>query len=75
MFETKKQYKKNLVEKLRRHQEGKLNDNYDVGFYNGLEVAISTILEKNPDIAYCIFKPEEEPKKDKGRTVYSGKLK
>lgn len=75
MFETKKQYKKKLVEKLRRYQEGKLNDNYDVGFYNGLEVAISTILEKDADIAYCTFKPEEEPKEEKGRTVYSGKLK
>lgn len=75
MFETKKQYKKELVEKLRRYQEGQLNDNYDVGFYNGLEVAISTILEKNPDIAYCTFRPEEEPKKKKGRTVYSGRLK
>lgn len=75
MFETKKQYKKKLVEKLRRYQEGKLMDNYDVGFYNGLEVAISTILEKDADIAYRISKPEEKPKKNKGRTVYSGKLK
>lgn len=75
MFETKKQYKDKLVEKLRRYQEGKLNDNYDVGFYNGLELAIATILEKEPNIAYRISKPEEEPKKKKGRTVYSGKLK
>lgn len=75
MFETKKQYKKKLVEKLRRYQEGNLKDNYDVGFYNGLELAISTILEKEPNIAFATYEPNEEPKKDKGRTVYSGKLK
>ena len=75
MFETKKQYKDKLVEKLRMYQEGNLKDNYDVGFYNGLEVAISTILEKNPDIVFATYEPDEEPKKEKGRTVYSGRIK
>lgn len=74
MFETKKQYKNKLVEKLRRYQEGNLKDNYDVGFYNGLELAISTILEKEPNIAFATYEPNES-KKEKGRTVYSGKLK
>lgn len=75
MFETKKQYKQKLVEKLRMYQEGQLHDKYDVGFYNGLEVAISTILEKNPDIVFATYEPNEEPKKEKGRTVYSGRIK
>lgn len=74
MFETKKQYKNKLVEKLRRYQDGRLNDNYDVGFYNGLEVAIATILEKEPNIVFATYEPNES-KKEKGRTVYSGKLK
>lgn len=74
MFETKKQYKKELVEKLRRYQEGNLKDNYDVGFYNGLELAIATILEKEPNIVFATYEPNES-KKEKGRTVYSGKLK
>lgn len=75
MFETKKQYKKKLVEKLRRYQEGKLNDNYDVGFYNGLEVAIATIEKRNPNIVIGRFEEEQKQEKPKGRTVYSGKLK
>ena len=74
MFETKKQYKDKLVEKLRRYQEGNLKDNYDVGFYNGLELAIATILEKEPNIVFATYEPNE-PIREKGRTVYSGKLK
>ena len=73
MFENK--YKKKLVEKLKSYQAGTLNDNYDVGFYNGLEVAIATIEKRNPNIVIAQFEEEQKQEKPKGRTLYSGKLK
>ena len=74
MFE--KGYKKKLVEQLKSYQEGTLKSSYDVGFYNGLEVAIATIEERNPNIVFAEFEEgEKEQKKSKGRTLYSGRIK
>lgn len=71
----KKGYKKKLVEKLKSYQEGALKTKYDVGFYNGLEVAIATIEERNPNIVFAEFEEEEKQEKPKGRTLYSGRIK
>lgn len=70
----KKGYKKKLAEKLKSYQEGTLKSMYDVGFYNGLEVALATIEERNPNIVFAEFE-EEKQEKPKGRTLYSGRIK
>lgn len=71
----KRGYKKKLAEKLKSYQEGTLKSKYDVGFYNGLEVAIATIEERNPNIVFAEFEEEEKREKPKGRTLYSGRIK
>lgn len=67
------------ITKLRDIQEGKVNtenkgnnEQYNIGVYNGLEIALSVLEERKPQL---FIMPELETKqenKPKGRTIHSG---
>lgn len=67
------------ITKLRDIQEGKVNtenkgnnEQYNIGVYNGLEIALSVLEERKPQL---FVMPELETKREstpKGRTIHSG---
>ena len=61
---------------LKNVQENNLDDNYMVGLYNGMELAVSILEDRKPKYKSCINKTEvietKETKQSKGHTVFSG---
>lgn len=61
---------------LKNVQENNLEDNYMVGLYNGMELAVSILEDRKPKYKSCINKTEvietKETEQSKGRTVFSG---
>lgn len=64
------------IKTLKNVQENNLEDNYMVGLYNGMELAVSILEDRKPKYKSCINKTEvietKETKQSKGRTVFSG---
>ena len=68
------------IKTLKNVQENNnLEDNYMVGLYNGMELAVSILEDRKPKYKSCINKTEvietKETKQSKGRTVFSGERK
>lgn len=75
MFNKLKRKEKE-IRNVRDIQSKSLSDDYMVGLYNGLELALAIINDKDPEFETCQHKTEVneiEPEKQ-GRTVYSGKI-
>lgn len=49
-------------------------DDYMVGLYNGIEIALAIMENREPELEACVREPEVvEQEKEIGRTVASGK--
>jgi hypothetical protein len=52
-----------------------LTDDYMIGLYNGLEMALAIMEEREPNFEVCSHNPEiieNDEKQESGRTVCSG---
>lgn len=61
------------IKRLKLVQEQKISDDYTVGIYNGLELALSVLEKREPD--FKTFEKESEVierKNNNGRTIMSG---
>lgn len=61
------------IKRLKLVQEQKISDDYTVGIYNGLELALSVLEKREPD--FKTFEKESEVierENNNGRTVMSG---
>lgn len=66
------------IKTLKNVQENNLEDNYMVGLYNGMELAIAIFENRKPKYKSCINKTEvieTKEKKQTGRTLFSGERK
>lgn len=67
------------IKTLKNVQENNLEDNYMVGLYNGMELAVSILEDRKPVYKSCVNKTEvietNEAKQKAGRTVFSGERK
>lgn len=75
-FSVRRQ-RKELV-RLHDMQKQNITDEYSCGIYNGLELALAILEEREPEFVFA--EKKEEPKqteetKQKGRTVASGMRK
>lgn len=60
---------------LKNVQENNLEDDYMVGLYNGMELAIAILENRKPKYKSCVNKTEvieTKEKKQTGRTLFSG---
>lgn len=74
MFKTKKIE----IERLKTNQEQNINDDYTLGIYNGLELALSVLENRKPEFKIIenetkIIKGNEE--RNNGRTIANGIIK
>lgn len=61
------------IKRLKLVQEQKISDDYTVGVYNGLELALSVLEKREPD--FKTFEKESEiieRENNNGRTIMSG---
>lgn len=61
------------IKRLKLVQEQKISDDYTVGIYNGLELALSVLEKREPD--FKTFEKESEiieKENNNGRTIMSG---
>lgn len=61
------------IKRLKLVQEQKISDDYTVGIYNGLELALSVLEKREPD--FKTFEKESEVierENNNGRTTMSG---
>ena len=61
------------IKRLKLIQEQKISDDYTVGIYNGLELALSVLEKREPD--FKTFEKESEVierENNNGRTIMSG---
>lgn len=61
------------IKRLKLVQEQKISDDYTVGIYNGLELALSVLEKREPD--FKTFEKESEVierENNNGRTIMSG---
>ena len=61
------------IKRLKLIQEQKISDDYTVGIYNGLELALSVLEKREPD--FKTFEKESEiieRENNNGRTIMSG---
>lgn len=74
MFGIKKRIR--TVENMKEAQRNEAtNDDYTLGMYNGLELALSVIQDRKADLLYCVREPqliEEQEEQKIGRTVAHG---
>ena len=66
------------IKTLKNVQENNLEDNYMVGLYNCMELAIAIFENRKPKYKSCINKTEvieTKEKKQTGRTLFSGERK
>lgn len=75
-LESKKEALRNLIVAQKAHVDAKEADEYNIGIYNGLEIALALLEEREPRVILAIQKkPEETANTQRGRTVASGKRK
>lgn len=75
-LESKKESLRSLVTAQKAHVDAKETDEYNIGIYNGLEIALALLEEREPRVILAIQKkPEETANTQRGRTVASGKRK
>lgn len=63
------------IKTLKNVQEHNLEDNYMVGLYNGMELAVAILEDRKPKYKSCVNKTEVIETKETnktGRTVFSG---
>lgn len=63
------------VRDLQKQSLEKLTDDYMVGLYNGLELAVAIMENRKPAYLSCIKEPEQIEnieKQEVGRTCYNG---
>lgn len=63
------------IKTLKNVQENNLEDDYMVGLYNGMELAIAILENRKPKYKSCVNKTEvieTKEKKQTGRTLFSG---
>ena len=74
MFKTKKIE----IERLKTNQEQNINDDYTLGIYNGLELALSVLENRKPEFKIIenevkVIEGNEE--RNSGRTIANGIIK
>ena len=74
MFKTKK----TEIERLKTNQEQNINDDYTLGIYNGLELALSVLENRKPEFKIIenevkVIEGNEE--RNNGRTIANGIIK
>lgn len=75
-LESKKESLRSLVTAQKAHVDAKETDEYNIGIYNGLEIALALLEEREPRVILAIQKKTEETANiQRGRTVASGKRK
>lgn len=75
MFKYWKKYKTayNTIRMLKEMQEQNIVDDYTCGLYNGIEICLAAMEEREPDFKSCVKEPEVIEKQEQtGRTVASG---
>lgn len=63
------------IKTLKNVQENNLEDNYMVGLYNGMELAVAILEDRKPVYKSCTNKTEvieTKEQKQTGRTAFSG---
>ena len=70
--------KKIEIERLKTNQEQNINDDYTLGIYNGLELALSVLENRKPEFKIIenevkVIKGNEE--RNSGRTIANGIIK
>ena len=61
------------IKRLKLVQEQKISDDYTVGIYNGLELALSVLEKREPDFKTFVKESEIiERENNNGRTIMSG---
>lgn len=61
------------IKRLKLIQEQKISDDYTVGIYNGLELALSVLEKREPDFKTFVKESEIiERENNNGRTIMSG---
>ena len=61
------------IKRLKLVQEQKISDDYTVGVYNGLELALSVLEKREPDFKTFVKESEIiERENNNGRTIMSG---
>lgn len=66
------------IKTLKNVQENNLEDDYMVGLYNGMELAIAILENRKPVYKSCVNKTEvieTKEMKQTGRTLFSGERK
>lgn len=75
-LESKIEAIRNLIVAQKAHVDANESDEYNIGIYNGLEIALALLEEREPRVILAIQKkPEETANTQQGRTVASGKRK
>lgn len=74
MFKTKK----TEIERLKTNQEQNINDDYTLGIYNGLELALSVLENRKPEFKIIENETkviEGNKERNSGRTIANGIIK
>lgn len=62
------------IRELQKQSIEKEKDDYMIGLYNGIEIALAIIENREPEFEACVREPEVvEQEKEIGRTIASGK--
>lgn len=62
------------IRELQKQSMEKEKDDYMVGLYNGIEMVLAIMENREPEFEACVREPEViEQEKEIGRTVASGK--
>lgn len=73
----KLEQKRTEIKRLRDLQSDSITDEYMAGLYNGLELALSALEDREPELVSFTGEPEviEKEEEQIGRTVASGILR
>lgn len=73
----KLEQKRTEIKRLRDLQSDSVVDEYMAGLYNGLELALSVLEDREPELVSFVGEPEviEKEEEQTGRTVASGILR
>lgn len=73
MFKNKTKQNIETIKNLKNIQSQNMKDDYMLGIYNGLELALSVLEEREPNFKTLIREPVvREEKEQNGRTVANG---
>lgn len=62
------------IKELQKQSMEMEKDDYMVGLYNGIEIALAIMENREPEFEACVREPEVvEQEEKRGRTVASGK--